>query len=147
MKLTRVKRLLKIREFELKQVQSQYAVVLSELSQLEREIERMEKYRNRLREELFSLQRNRQGFKAEEMQGLYRFVVFVERRLFSLERQKQDTESYLERLRQIMLERKKEKDIVDKIKAKVELDELRQAVEKERKEADEKATQQFGQLR
>ncbi len=142
MKLSRVKRLLKIRSFELKEVQHQYAKVVTELTSLETEIEKMQSYRHKLQNELSGLL-SRQNTKADQIKDVYKFIASVDKTIFSLERRKDDLLSYLERLRVVMLERKKEKDIVEKIKSKVELELFKELLDKERKEADEKATQQF----
>ena len=142
MRSGRIKRLLRIRDFELREVQTHYAEVLSRIARLEEEISSIGESRKALIMDILSLE-ERGEFSIDELQSMQQVVVYLERQLLSLDRQRQDLESYLEVLRQRVLERKKERDVVDKIKTKLELDLAKKEMERERKDADEFATQRY----
>ncbi len=142
MRTGRIKRLLRIRDFELREVQAQYAEVLARIAKLEEEISVVGDTRKALIMGILSLE-EKGKFTIDDLQSIQQVVVYLERQLLSLDRQRQDLESYLEVLRQRVLERKKERDIVDKIKTKLELDLAKNEMERERKDADEFATQRY----
>ncbi len=143
MNLNRVRRIKKIRDFALKEVQMEYAKVVQELWRLERESERMETFRSDLRRQFVELQKNKSGVRSEDLQEVYQFIVYTERVLFSLRRQIASLEEVLDRIRKVMMERKVERDIMDKLERRVELKILQEEVKEERKASDEKAVQGF----
>ena len=142
MNLERIRRIKRLREFELEQAQMAYAGLLNELSRLETEIEAY----LRVRAEVIGKMRQIKlapEYDGEDLRFTYGYLVYVEDVLSRLHREKEGLLERIELARRQMLERKVEKDITEKLESKAKLELLSREVALERKELEENALQRY----
>ncbi len=143
MNLSRIKRIKRIREHALKEVQMEYARVAQDIWRLEKESERIDEFRMELRDEFIQLQKRDKCVRSEDLQEVYQFIVYTERILLSIRHKIASLEKVLEEIRNRMMERKIERDVMDKLERRVEFRILQEELKEERKSSDEKAIQGF----
>ncbi len=143
MNLNRIKRIKRIREHALKEVEMEYAKLVQEIWRLEKEAEGIDEFRLRLRHEFVHLQERNNTIRSEELHRVYQFIVHSERILLSIRHRITSLEKVLEEVRNRMMEKKIERDIMDKLERRVEVRILQEELKEERKSTDEKAIQGF----
>lgn len=121
----------------------EYARVAQEIWRLEKEAERIDGFRMELRDEFIQLQKRDKCVRSEDLQEVYQFIVYTERVLLSIRHKIASLEKVLEEIRNRMMERKIERDVMDKLERRVELRTFQEELRKERKSSDEKAVQGF----
>ncbi len=142
MNLERIRRIKRLREFELEQAQMAYAGLLNELARLEGEIEGYLRVRAQVIGKIREI-KLAQEYNGDDLRFTYGYLVYVEDVLSRLHREKEALLERIELARRQMLERKVEKDITEKLESKAKLELLSREVALERKELEENALQRY----